>query len=110
MQHAEVAELNRRAQHAEQESAAARAEVTAVRQAAAQQQAERAIAQYAHVGRLTGLPYREAQSAREYEPLPSVGPDRWADPPLADTVLRVAQALVHVKLLMFRRYLWTWDH
>lgn len=68
-----MAELNRRAQHAEQESAATRAEMTAVRQAAAQQNAERAIAQYAHVGKLTALPYREAHSAREYDPLPSLG-------------------------------------
>ena len=73
LQQAEVAELNRRAQHAEQESAATRVEMTAVRQAAAQQNAERAIAQYAHVGRMTNLPYREAQSAREYDPLPSLG-------------------------------------
>ncbi|DBA93248.1 TPA: Centrosome and spindle [Trebouxia sp. C0005] len=75
-QQAEVAELNRRAQHAEQESTAARAEAAAVRQAAAQQQAERAIAQYAQANRMTGLPFQDAQTAREYEPLPDLGLSR----------------------------------
>jgi len=77
LQQAEVAELNRRAQHAEQESTAARAEAAAVRQAAAQQQAERAIAQYAQASRFTGLPFQEAQTAREYEPLPHLGLSRY---------------------------------
>lgn len=77
MQQAEVAELNRRTQHAEQETAATRAEMSSVRQAAAQQNAERAIAQYAQGGRLTGVPYREAQSAREYDPLPSLSLARY---------------------------------
>ncbi|KAL3150781.1 Centrosome and spindle pole associated protein 1, variant 2 [Trebouxia sp. C0010 RCD-2024] len=72
-QQAEVAELNRRAQHAEQESSAARAEAAAVRQAAAQQQAERAIAQYSHANRMAGLPFQDAQSVREFEPLPGLG-------------------------------------
>ncbi|DBB12608.1 TPA: Centrosome and spindle, variant 2 [Trebouxia sp. C0006] len=75
-QQAEVAELNRRAQHAEQESTAARAEAAAVRQAAAQQQAERAIAQYAQANRHTRLPFQDAQTAREYEPLPDLGLSR----------------------------------
>ena len=73
MQQAEVAELNRRAQHAEKESSAARAEAAAVRQAAAQQQAERAIAHYSQATRTAGLPFQDAQSAREYEPLPALG-------------------------------------
>ena len=77
MQQAEVAELNRRAQHAEQESSAARAEAAAVRQAAAQQQAERAIAQYSHADRMAGLPFQDAQSAREYESLPGLGFPRY---------------------------------
>ena len=76
MQQVEVAELNRRAQHAEQESTAARAEAAAVRQAAAQQQAERAIAQYTQAHRLSALPFQEPQLAREYEPLPSLGRSR----------------------------------
>jgi len=77
LQQVEVAELNRRAQHAEQESTAARAEAAAVRQAAAQQQAERAIAQYAQANRHTGLPFQDAQTAREYEPLPDLGLSRY---------------------------------
>lgn len=77
MQQAEVAELNRRAQHAEQESSAARAEAAAVRQAAAQQQAERAIAQYSHANRMAGLPFQDAQSVREFEPLPGLGFPRY---------------------------------
>ncbi len=72
-----MAELNRRAQHAEQESTAARAEAAAVRQAAAQQQAERAIAQYAQANRMTGLPFQDGQTAREYEPLPGLGLSRY---------------------------------
>ena len=76
MQQAEVAELNRRAQHAEQESSAARAETAAIRQAAAQQQAERAIAQYTQATLHTGLPFQEPRSAREYEPLPDLGLSR----------------------------------
>ena len=72
-----MAELNRRAQHAEQESTAARAEAAAVRQAAAQQQAERAIAQYAQANRHTGLPSQDVQTAREYEPLPDLGFSRY---------------------------------
>lgn len=77
MQQAEVAELNRRAQHAEQESSAARAEAAAVRQAAAQQQAERAIAHYAQANRMAGLPFQDAQSNREYDPLPGLGVSRY---------------------------------
>lgn len=77
VQQAEVAELSRRAQHAEQESSAARAEAAAVRQAAAQQQAERAIAQYSQATRLAGLPFQDAQSAREYDPLPALGFSRY---------------------------------
>lgn len=77
LQQAEVAELNRRAQHAEQESTAARAEAAAVRQAAAQQQAERAIAQYTQANRLTSLPFQQAQTAREYEPLPGLHLSRY---------------------------------
>lgn len=77
LQQAEVAELNRRAQHAEQESSVARAETAAVRQAAAQQQAERAIAQYAQANRLTGLPFQDAQPGREYDPLPGLGLSRY---------------------------------
>ena len=77
MQQAEVAELNRRAHHAEQESTAARAEAAAIRQAAAQQQAERAIAQYSQAQRLNALPFQEAQLAREYEPLPGLGLSRY---------------------------------
>lgn len=77
MQQAEVAELNRRAQHAEQESSAARAEAAAVRQAAAQQQAERAIAQYSHANRMAGLPFQDPLGAREYEPLPGLGSSRY---------------------------------
>lgn len=76
LQQAEVAELNRRAQHAEQESTAARAEAAAVRQAAAQQQAERAIAQYSQATRMAGLPFQDAQSAREYDPLPGLAYSR----------------------------------
>ena len=72
-----MAELNRRAQHAEQESTAARAEAAAVRQAAAWQQAERAIAQYTQANRFTGLPFQDAQAAREYEPLPDLGLSRY---------------------------------
>lgn len=77
LQQAEVAELNRRAQHAEQESSVARAETAAVRQAAAQQQAERAIAQYAQANWLTGLPFQDAQPGREYDPLPGLGLSRY---------------------------------
>ena len=73
-----MAELNRRAQHAEHESTAARAEAAAVRQAAAQQQAERAIAQYAQANRMSGVPFQDAQSVREYEPLPGLGFSRYA--------------------------------
>ena len=82
MQQAEVAELNRRAQHAEQESSAARADAAAVRQAAAQQQAERAIAQYSQATRMAGLPFQDAQSAREYDPLPALGFSRYVRQPV----------------------------
>lgn len=81
VQQAEVAELNRRAQHAEQESSAARAEAAAVRQAAAQQQAERAVAQYSQATRMAGLPFQDAQSTREYDPLPALGFSRYLRQP-----------------------------
>lgn len=77
LQQAEVAELNRRAQHAEQESSAARAEAAAVRQAAAQQQAERAIAQYSQATRMAGQPFQDAQGASEYDPLPGLAYSRY---------------------------------
>lgn len=77
-----MAELNRRAQHAEQESSAARAEAAAVRQAAAQEQAERAIAQYSQATRMAGLPFQDAQGARVYDPLPGLAYSRCVCLPL----------------------------
>ncbi len=99
LQQAEVAELNRRAQHAEQESTAARAEAAAVRQAAAQQQAERAIAQYAQASRFTGLPFQEAQTAREYEPLPHLGLSRYERLQSCWFAIHDQQAAGHIALL-----------
>ncbi len=93
LQQAEVAELNRRAQHAEQESSAARAEAAAVRQAAAQQQAERAIAQYTQVNQLAGLPFQEAQTTREYDPLPGLGMSRYSS-----LLLRTVQDMTLYKM------------
>ena len=72
VQQAEVAELMRRAQHAEQENAAARAEATAMRRSADRDRAERAAMQYAAVRNSLGSLQADPDQV-EFDPLPAMG-------------------------------------
>ncbi len=78
MQQADVAELMRRAEKAEHESAAARAEALAARKAAEQERIDRAIAEYTQATSMQPL-MQDLNLAEYHLPQPTQSAQRYVD-------------------------------